>query len=48
MINQTGASGGQIRAELVHAGGSGETHILNKVADNGIVEIFDVGPLDAL
>lgn len=29
-------------------GGSGETHILNKVADNGIVEIFDVGPLDAL
>lgn len=48
MINQTEASRVQITAELVHAGGSGETHILNKVADNGIVEVFDVGPLDAL
>lgn len=24
------------------------THILNEVADDGIVEIFNVGPLDAL
>lgn len=24
------------------------THILNEVADNGVVEIFNVGPFDAL
>lgn len=28
--------------------GNWETHILNKVADNGIVEIFNVCPLDSL
>lgn len=39
-----------IHAELVCVVfGTGElTYILNEVADNSIVEIFNVGPLDAL
>lgn len=36
-------------AKLVCGGETGRvTHILNEVADNGVVEIFNVGPLDAL
>lgn len=35
--------------KLVCGGETGRvTHILNEVADNGVVEIFNVGPLDAL
>lgn len=34
--------------KFLSKGTSGGTHILDEVADNGVVEIFNVGPLDAL